>query len=112
MSRLQERGDGSLGDTFPARMPAVNPASSKQSSSSQTDNAANTGISRQLVSSNAIPSGSDGEITFISGITSSATVAPIAYATWNGDNPATYKSPNITYQMLYGPSRGLAACGT
>jgi probable HAF family extracellular repeat protein len=84
-------------------VPAVNPAAGKQSSSSQTASAANTGISQQLVNSSTIPPGSDGEITFISGITSSATVAAIAYATWNGDNPATYKAPSITYQTLYGP---------
>ena len=39
----------------------------------------------------AIP-GSDPDITFISGITSGATVAATSFWTWNFDNPATYNA--------------------
>src|SRR5262245_26144474 len=37
----------------------------------------------------AVP-GSDPEITFISGVTSGAKVAATSFATWSGDDPATY----------------------
>jgi serralysin len=39
-----------------------------------------------------MPIGSDPEITFISGVTSSATVAGTSFWTWNFDNPASYQS--------------------
>ena len=42
-----------------------------------------------------IPNGSDAEITFISGVTSSATVAQTSFGSWDangGKNPATYNS--------------------
>jgi serralysin len=39
-----------------------------------------------------IPAGSDSEITFISGITSNATVAGTSFWSWNGNKPATYSS--------------------
>ena len=43
-------------------------------------------------SASAIPTGSDPEIAFLSGGTSSATVAATSFWTWNGNNPATYSS--------------------
>src|SRR5205807_9415424 len=79
-SASQETADESPGDTFtptvPAApsVPAVNSNANKQSSPSQAAVAANSSIGQQFVGSSAIPPGSDGEITFISGITSSATV--------------------------------------
>jgi hypothetical protein len=36
------------------------------------------------------PAGSDAEITFISGVTSTNQVAGTSFWTWNGNRPATY----------------------
>src|SRR5215470_18682070 len=38
----------------------------------------------------AIPANSEGEITFLSGVSSGATVAGTSFWTWNGNSPATY----------------------
>ena len=43
----------------------------------------------------AIPTGSDPEITFLSGVTSGNQVAATAFWTWNNDNPATYSNTSF-----------------
>src|SRR5262245_53046283 len=43
----------------------------------------------------APPPGAEGEVAFISGVTSSNTVAATSYLTWNGDNPATYSTTSF-----------------
>src|SRR4051794_41062966 len=40
----------------------------------------------------APPPGAETEVAFISGVTSSNTVAATGFWTWNGDNPATYSN--------------------
>src|SRR5689334_9068469 len=57
-----------------------------------------------------IPSGSEGEITFISGVDSSFQVASKAYWGWNFDAPATYNATQ-TRASKWG-STTLQASGT
>jgi serralysin len=40
----------------------------------------------------APPPGAEGEVAFLSGVTSSNTVAPTSFWTWRGNNPATYSA--------------------
>jgi hypothetical protein len=56
------------------------------------------------------PSGADSEVAFISGLTSSGTVASTAFATWNGDSPATYNSKSTAWK--WGSSTIGSAGGT
>ena len=50
----------------------------------------------------AFPGGSDAEISFIAGVTSTGQVAATSFATWNGDNAATYSGP--AYLQKWGSS--------
>src|SRR5215470_1505099 len=43
----------------------------------------------------AIPANSDGEISFLSGVSSAATVAGTSFWTWNGNSPATYSTTSF-----------------
>src|SRR5437667_8551264 len=50
-------------------------------------------VSGLLSNGQVVPSGSDPEVTFISGVTSAATVASTSFGAWDGNNPATYSPP-------------------
>src|SRR6266849_72826 len=58
----------------------------------------------------ALPTGSDPEITFISGVTSTARVAATSFGSWNGNNPATY-SATQSYSTKWGNTT-LSTSGT
>jgi hypothetical protein len=75
---------------------------------SSPDNAAGTGAGSSsqpsaVSSSVTIPNGSEGEIAFISGVASNATMAATAYATWKHDYTAHYTSDDAKYTTIYGP---------
>lgn len=57
-----------------------------------------------------LPSGSDPEVTFISGVTSSAKLAGTAFSTWKRDNPATYNA-TTSNEVKWG-STTLSTMGT
>src|SRR5438132_244728 len=58
----------------------------------------------------AIPVGAGPEITFISGVTSTAKVAATSFGSWNGNDPATY-SATQSYATKWGNTT-LSASGT
>jgi peptidase M10/serralysin-like protein len=49
----------------------------------------------------ALPVGSQAEISFLNGLTSSGTIAATSFWTWNYDNPATYRS-SLSYAAKWG----------
>src|SRR5712671_3915439 len=69
------------------------PAPARLGSVGTSGIAAQLGSNTQVFATTAvIPTGSDAEITFLSGVTLTAKVAAVSFGSWNGDSPATYDS--------------------
>src|SRR5690242_15951783 len=107
-SALQEIGPSSGespdDDSFPQALPASNMPVSISGPVQPAPSA------QLLANGQTVPTGSDSEIAFVSGVTSSATVASTSFGAWDGNNPATY-TPPYSYSAKWG-STALSPSGT